>query len=186
MSQLTHLADIITKHEIIKTYYDSIKQQVKSNQFEEDKAILESLDHKFRHQIQAFLEEVQQVLTEKNYQHGLTQETVTLSDEPEKEYIIRMDLAVSDMKIPSRSINQPVFSNNVISFQRIGQTDHISCQFSNHFAESDVFQLILEEGESFCHCHDDHADYEEELCNKMDDFMTFILLSRRSGLHVPT
>jgi hypothetical protein len=94
------------------------------------------------------------------------------SHEHSYQYLIAMALHVND--VPNSDPENNTTSNNQIRFYRVADSLDIQCQFSNTKMQSKVFDLSFHQGEE--------SGAQLLVEDVVQDFISFILLSRRAGL----
>ncbi|MEY8239826.1 MAG: hypothetical protein RPT25_05750 [Cycloclasticus sp.] len=169
--------DILHRHHYRQDHYEDAREDVSLHQQQQKVKQLEWVDHALAVVVRNLLEHSQQELHEQGYGSGIHTDSQSLevvdgNDSQSLDYVVEVALHMSDMPTAEPAVN--LTSNNRIRFYSVTDSLEIHCQFSNSKMQSKVFVLSFHHGEQ---------QAEQGMIQALvDDFMSFVLLSRRSGL----
>lgn len=145
---------------------------------------LKKVDHALTSHVQPILEKAQDLLFNYGYTTGIFPE-YEIFDDPdsdhysEKQYMVSLSFYMYDTPVPDGTIpSKETVGTNRILFNRVSGTSQIQCQFNNSQIQSQLIPISF-------HHHDNSNSLnfpDPVIKSLVDDFITLVLLGKRSGL----
>ncbi len=187
------LQSILQRHHQHQDSFSNAQTDVSRHQQSLQVQQLQWVDHIFKGLVRSVLEHSQHELYERGFSSGIHSEIESVVDAQSNhhhhshsdhnhtdnegeshDYLIAMALHLND--IPNNEPSKNITSNNQIRFYRVADSIDIQCQFSNTKMQSKVFDLSFHHGEQ-------QGGAQNVVEDVVQDFIGFILLSRRAGLN---
>lgn len=181
------LKNILQRHYNHQDNFSDAQNDVRHHQQTLQIQQLQWVDHVLNGLVRSVLERSQDELYERGFSSGIHSELESIivpdhcghSNDESYEYLTAISLNFNDT--PSSDPSKNITSNNQIRFYRVTDSLDIQCQFSNTKMQSKVFELSFHHGMGEGrHSHNGAQGLVE---NVVQDFISFILLSKRATLN---